>query len=111
MPFFGTAPLTADEGLRVSYQLQNDRSTGVDIVVLGSCIKNVLGCIRIGENWQKSGKNMGEHYRILTPTNSILLFRLQTTVAKFLQIRSKISTAVAMTNRHTHTERQTPAIL
>jgi len=51
---------------------------------------------------------MGEHYRILTPTNSILLFRLQTTVAKFLlQIRFKISTALAMTNRHTHTERQT----
>ena len=57
---FGNAPLTADEGLRASYQLHNDRSTGVDIVVLGSCIKNVLGSVKIGKNRGKYGRTLSD---------------------------------------------------
>jgi len=61
----------------------------------------------LGKNWGQIGEGI---FGFWPPTNSILVFRLRTTVH---QILFKIATAGAITGRHTdrQTDRQTPAIL
>jgi len=56
------------------------------------------------------GYNRGRRYRILTPTNSILVFRHQSTVPSFIKFDSKLRPQERwQTDRHA--DIQTPAIL